>query len=195
MIHVKDFAGLKVVLRCEVDACYQPEQASTSGEPRADDVTLDTLTEALNSLGLEGSINSDSNLKILRGGSPVPQTSLIKLKTRSHKVAGGFPGSGEYLQQYIGQIPTMLVGIHDNGTFNNTKERKLDSEEVRTHAEKVAPGLAKLRAALEEIQMIMMELGVGARLSLLCQDGELCLMQRKDELSLLPEEVLRRFND
>jgi hypothetical protein len=161
---------------------------------------VELLTERPSSLNFKPS-KSDSNnrrpeLSVLRGGSQVAQASLIELKSRGRKASNDFPGSGEYLQQYIGQIPTMLVGFHDNGTFTIIKERKLDSEEVRAHAKKVAPGLAKLRAVLMDIQTTVAELGPQARLSLLYKDGQLCLVQRSDSgSSLLPEEALMRFND
>ena len=130
---------------------------------------------------------------VILAGREVPQTSLIKIKTRAQGKTGGFPGSAEYLQLLLGQTPTLYVGIHRDGTFNSVKERGLNSPEFAYSAEKVQPGLKKLRRLLEDIQRVAIQRGGKARLSLVCHKGILQIMQRSSEKSLLPGEIMQRF--
>lgn len=195
-VHVlQDFSGLKLVVRFDVDACYAPEPNATSSSTNGQ--TAEDLADVLASLNVTPSLplpsTHPSGPAVVRGGSEVPQASLIKVKTRVHTNSGGFPGAPEYLQLFFGQTPTILVGIHNKGTFNNVKERKLESPEFAYSAQKVQPGLRKLRRLLEKIQKIVLEKGKGAKLSLVCKKGVLQIMERSGDQLLLPDSVLERF--
>ena len=125
----------------------------------------------------------------------MPQSSLLKIKSRSQSTKGNFLNDA-YIQLYLGQMATLCTGIHDGkGVFTSIRERRLDADDFGSVKEKVQPGLRKLRRLLEEIQSTVIERGQGAKLSLVCRDSELRLMQRASDESLLPLSLLVRFTN
>ena len=132
-------------------------------------------------------------VRILHGGSEVPQTSLLKIKSRSQRKKGHFLESA-YLQLYFGQTPALAVGIHNgDGLFMNIKELGLDSKDLNEQKGKAQPGLKKLARLLREVRAAVMDRGQGAKLSLVYKDGELRLMQRTGGDLFLPPSLLLRF--
>ncbi|GJE92532.1 hypothetical protein PsYK624_086860 [Phanerochaete sordida] len=182
-----DFAGLKMVVRCEVDAYRASKEAS-----------VDALTEQLSSLNMRagpagGASGVSSIVSIRHAGTEVAQSSLVKIKSRSRASKAQYLENA-YLQLLLGQLPELCLGVHDgSGVFDSINSIPLDSERFRNAREKARPALRKLRRLLEEIQSLVMQRGVGAQLSLVCSGGELLLMQRTAEDALLPPVLMRRF--
>ncbi len=201
---LQDFAGLKLVLRCEVDA-YYPSDSEQSGSTAAEKSTssdpFDDLVGAISSLNI-GSASSSAaktppastdDVRIVRGGAVVPQSALIKIKTRSTRNIDSFDWQLFYPQQFIGQIPTQVIGVHQGGRFYEIREKRLDAPELRDVARKAQEGLKKLHEILEEIHNYAMAHGKKARLSLVSRGGVLQVMQRESADSYLPSDVLDRF--
>ena len=164
---------------------------------------MDALADVLSSLELASPTvslthppQSRNGLICVRGGREVPQSSLIKIKTRVDHLAENFPRAAQYLQLMFGQTPVLHLGIHRDGTFYDIRECQLDALES-TYAAKVQPGLQKLRRVLEEIRNIAVERGKGVQLSLVYRkevSPDLQVMERSRGKSLLPDDVLQRFS-
>lgn len=184
-----DFDGLKMVVRYEVDAYCEPSEHS-----------VDALAKQLSTLGVKStSANSVCDVpnivSVQRAGQTVPQSSLVKLKSRS-RARGSQYLANSYLQLHLGQIPSLYIGVHDgNGTFDTVDILPCDSNDFDKAREKARAPLRRLRRLLEDIQSAVMERGPGAQLSLVCREGELLLMQREDDDALLPPALLKRFTN
>ena len=98
----------------------------------------------------------------------------------------------EYLQLFFGQTPTLYLGVHVDGTFDDIKQYTLETLEPK-FAARVKPGLQKLRKVLETIRSIALARGREAKLSLVCVDGVLTLRERRSAQALLPDAILARF--
>lgn len=169
-----------------------PATSSKSVDP------LDDLTGAISALKLSKPTSSDDTaspdgLRIIRAGTVVPQSALLKIKTRSERNIGNFNWDSVYPQLFIGQTRTHMIGVHRRGSFYEVQRKTLDDPELRDVAKKAQAGLKKLRHALEEIHTFIMAQGKQARLSLVCTDGSLKVMERKSADSFVPADILRRF--
>lgn len=192
------------MLRCEVDACTRTTEANENEQDSADD-----LADAFDSLSVSGttcysssSIQStastavdspDTDIKIVRAGAEVSQASLVKIKTRSVKNLKYFNWSSAYMQLFLGQTPTLLMGVHQAGTFFELHECKMDSEVMGEGKRKAQYALKRLRRLLDEIHYIVMHHDMIGRLSLVCQGGGLKIYERGSTDSFLPEDILARF--
>lgn len=136
---------------------------------------------------------SKEDLRIVRGGSVIPQSALMKIKTRSMRNVETFDWKRFYPQQFIGQIPTQVIGVHRNGRFYEIREKRLDAPELRDVAQNTQAGLKKLNMVLQEIHEYAVEHGKNVRLSLVGKKGVLQVMQRESADSYLPSDVLDRF--
>lgn len=190
---MKDLAGLKVVLRCEVDACYDTARTDLHSEHHNKVSSVSALTDCLATPRFDATepISPDTELAVLHEGSAVPQASLIELKTR--KLNANTHRDKEFFQRYLGQIPTTINGFHTDGTFTVVNKHDLGSDTSLLRAEDVQFKLLKLKEVLKEVQRVIVELGPDARLSLVCKDEFLCLLPRRDKSSLLPDRILQRF--
>lgn len=188
---LQDYSGLKLVVQFDLDAHHDTD-SSTSSDASADGI--DALSHRLSSLAVTGRTPSkhSPSLTIVHKGSEVPQSSLVKIKTRSVNNAKSFPRVMEYLQLFFGQTPTLYLGIHHDGTLHDIRRYTLESLEPQFDA-RVKRGLQKLRKILQAIRDLAIERGQEARLSLVCEDGVLKLMERHRSKSLLPDAVLARF--
>lgn len=181
-----DFSGLNMVVRCEVDACY----------PNSDE---NDLVGALSALAVKDepapSPITVGGLHVVRAGREVAQPALIKLKTRAANSYSSFSWDGPYVQLFLGQTPTLIVGIHRDGTFDKLHERDLDTPEYENAKQRTEPALKKLRRLLDDIHAAVLKQGNGAKLSIITDNklGVLKLVKRTDD-RVLPDEVLRRFD-
>lgn len=134
-------------------------------------------------------------IRIIRAGSPAPQESLIKIKTRSERNAKAMDWRTIYPQLLLGQTHTTVIGVQRQGEFFKIRKATLDAAHLEVQRQRVQPALKKLRVLLEEIQNIALERGRDARISLLCQDGVLSLVERVSDKELLPKYILQRFEE
>ena len=203
-------SGLRLVVRCEVDAYLAPEktngESGDTSEAEADDPG-EALTSALASLSLSSSSSSSPTssapanpitsqkhgLTVIKAGTEVPQASLTKIKSRSEQSMASLRWYEVYPQLLLGQTFHAMIGVHLKGEFLKVQHVELGSPELEEVARSVQPGLRKLRYLLEEIQNAVMERGKDVKLSLVCRQGMLVLLKRTSSNSLLPSEVLERF--
>jgi hypothetical protein len=188
---------MKMIVRFEVDACISTPATTPNTPPKPG---LDHLASVLSGLSISATNNSpaspsskNSPVKVIRGGSYIPQEAVVELTTRTEKRQivdwiENFP------QLFLSQTPHHFLGIHRSGRFTTVQKRKLNSPDFSAAERTVQPGLKKLRRALEIIKEIVMESGQRGRLSLVCQGGVLKVFERTSQESCLPQEVMERFD-
>ncbi|KAI0698101.1 hypothetical protein BC835DRAFT_684939 [Cytidiella melzeri] len=196
----------KMVVRCEVDACLLPDAGalprSTSYDPEAAikpsprTVSADDLADAFSSLDVAATSSPPTmqDVNVVKGGTVVPQSSLIKIKTRSMRNVETFDWESAYLQLFLGQTCNLYLGVHQKGRFEEVRKTAFDSPELKEAAKNTRPVLKKLGRLLDEILYIAIDYGNKGRLSVVCKSGQLKVYERKGEEDfLLPEDVLKRF--
>lgn len=138
------------------------------------------------------------------GTALVKQKDLIELVTRSTRSRENFEWSDVYPQLYLSNTPTLLLGVHDAGTFSRVEKFGTDdvtNEEIRRSKENTQAGMNKVAAVLNAIRDAVLPLtdadASGDRrdrlLSLIYRDGELKLYERKGDKKL-PAELLKAFD-
>ncbi|KAG8905591.1 hypothetical protein FRB99_008589 [Tulasnella sp. 403] len=179
-------AGLRILLRFEVDAC-------TDAGNTAEDDDLDGLASAFSALNTSTSRSGAktkeleepvspfrSELTILHKGSRqlVPRANWIELKTRaSHKP---LDWDDIYPQLYLSQTAYLYLAKHNRGTFTPAEKFKLGSSQMATHASVTQAGMGKLVDGLKQILKAVRKVGDGVGLSLICQRGQLTLYKRQE---------------
>ncbi|GJE92535.1 hypothetical protein PsYK624_086890 [Phanerochaete sordida] len=208
-----DMSGLRLIVRCEVDAYLSTADDVTGDkheEPSDQPETSkpeDALASALESLSLSSTSTSSHStptpvpqpsqvhgLTVIKAGSIIPQSSLTKVKSRSQQSMAALRWYEVYPQLLLGQTMHCMMGVHSRGTFAEVRHFEIDAPELEDVARSVQPGLRKLRALLEEIQQAAMACGAAAKLSLVCRERRLVLLRRTSAASLLPPDILRRFD-
>jgi len=180
-----NFGGLKIVLRYSVDACLPLEFGDG-----------DELADLVSNLKLGSANKSDrasdfGELNIITAGSEIPQSSIIEIKTRSERSVANFDWAEAYPQLYLSQTPLLYLGIHNRGRFTAVSKDRVDN--YIQVAREAQPGFRKLKQALEAIQTLVKEYGLGGRVSLVCKDGELRVYERRSSDSCLPDKFLALF--
>ncbi|ETW82298.1 hypothetical protein HETIRDRAFT_168757 [Heterobasidion irregulare TC 32-1] len=204
-----DFFGLKLVVRCEVDACLLSVTPNRGTSPVTQSSDPDDLTEALAGLNITtnppatpaGVLSSPSMaflegslpLRIIRAGAAQLQESIIELTTRSEDYTQNLDWAEVFPQLYLSQTPHLYVGVHSVGRFFDVRKQSLDSLEMISQREKAETSLRKLGNALRMIQKIVVKHGRAGRLSLVCEKGTLRAYERVSTQSCLPAEVIQRF--
>lgn len=185
----QDFGGLIVVVRFEVDACIS-ESTSSQTTTTSD---IDSLTQRLSGMSVGTAASTTSTeLDVINAGQQVPHNSIIEVATRS----AGRPNNwrDKHAQMYFSQTPHHYLATHRDGEFYEITKHQLDSEEMKLLQVKAQDGLKQLRALLETIQDLLVEHGLTTMLSLVYQDKKLEVFKRNDEQSIIPDDVLARFN-
>jgi len=192
-----DLDGMKIVMRFEVDACYPSDPPPTSSQPRTSHLPTDdddALADTLSSLNLSSAPSTvTSGLRTIRGGKQVPQSSIIELKTRSERSAQSLDWTDIFPQLFLSQTPHQIIGVHQRGRFFQLLEKNLQSAEMKAIERTCQPGFKRLRRALADIRNVAITRGKNARLSLVCRNGVLQVMERTAAPSCLPDEILGRF--
>lgn len=130
-------------------------------------------------------------LAVRHGGTVLPQTHVIELKTRAAHALPQVAWAELVPQLYLSQTPHFFLALHAAGAVSEV--RALGADELALREAAVQPALRRLRAALEAIQERAVEHGPGALLSLVCRDGVLRLYEREDGRGAVPVEVMKRF--
>lgn len=193
---------MSVLLRYEVDACLPSAIPPTNVKSKElEDPTEDDLVNALASLSVTGQTykghSADrlhDDVDVMRGGVEIPQSSLIKIKSRSARNVSKFDWTAAYIQLFLGQTPNLFIGIHRAGMFYDVQKSTMESAEMKVASETAQPALKKLRTLLEDIVFIALRHNTTGRLSLICKDEQLMIYERKSQSSFLPEEILDRFD-
>ncbi|TFK74736.1 hypothetical protein BDN72DRAFT_759039 [Pluteus cervinus] len=203
------FGGLTLVVRCKIDACHA--SPTPQGRPeRSASTDVDQLADALAGVRIDpvhrydqGASTSQTvskriqSLTVLRGGSLVPQSSLIELTTRAEHRRDRpdfFDWKEGYPHLYLSQTPYHIIALHQKGTFIEVQKEQVDSNKlIRVHRE-LEPEFKKLRDLLAVIQKLAIRYGSERGLSLVCEGDELRVYERMDNDACLPSEYLARFN-
>jgi len=196
-----DLGELNVLVRFEVDACYDTQSSST----------VDDLVSLTNSLSLSNSASSSSQpikkngIEIIRSGDElVNQEDLVEVATRSASSRHSFEWLNKYPQLYLSNTPTFVVGFHARGTFTSIEKFTTDdtsNAEIKRARQEMQPGLNKLAVTLGLIRDKVLELTdedatgdrSGRLLALVCQGRKLAIYERT-EGPKLPENLLELFD-
>ncbi|KAI0922958.1 hypothetical protein AcV5_009815 [Taiwanofungus camphoratus] len=194
-----DFDGLTMVVRFEVDACIAPARTSKGTSTAS---TVDSLSDLLSGLDVTSNAKASSRaaatvagteLKIIRAGTEVPQSSIIELTTRSKNYVAQFDWVDAYPQLFLSQTPHHFLAAHGRGRFETITKRELGDPGLRQIEKDAQVGLTKLSSVLRTIQNLVIEHGQRGRLSLVCREGKLQVFERADQRSCLPDTEMNRF--
>ncbi|KAL0064238.1 hypothetical protein AAF712_008823 [Marasmius tenuissimus] len=197
-----NFGGLNMVVRSEVDA-YRPAPGSSRSPLAAQRGSgIDDITAALQKTSIQTTTaetqrvsSGDTTLLLQKAGTVVPQESIAELKTASVKKLNTDRVKWDeiVLQMSIAQTPHLFLGVHDRGNFEQVqKKMAASSPELKAAEARVEPALLKLRRVLEDIKRLVITNG---RLSLICRDGKLDVVERISRESCLPVEFLSKFDE
>jgi len=208
-----NLAGLKVLLRCKVDACLPSvsdladalggiDISSTSTSKTSQPKTSQPKTSQPETSQPETSAVSSSSptttattpVVIQLTGTPlVEQDSLMEMKTMSQKKTVNW---GEvYPQLYLCGIPHLYVGKHFRGSFTTVERYGLRDSALRPYATAAEQGLGKLVQLLEELSSYLQEAGPSIGFSLIGSvRGSLNLHRRRMGSNRgLTDDIIARF--
>ncbi|KAI0823265.1 hypothetical protein BC628DRAFT_602365 [Trametes gibbosa] len=190
-----DLEGLRLVVRCEIDACVKDDEdpsdllaglslASSSSPPPPSPPPPPPSPS-----------HSDTTITVLRGGTPVPQSSLIEIATRSAKSLYAHKWAETYTQLFLSQTPYLYVALHQTGTFTEVVKLAREDAWLERYASDVRMrrSLRELVRVLEDVQHAVQAYGPRGRLSLVCRGGKLELFECASEAGRLPDRELARF--
>ena len=188
------FGGLLLLVRFETDGYFR-------GEVKSSDLQLkeSSLVEALGRASV-GDVRTRVHkcLHIEDGGQPIAQESIFDIKTRSafdfktRKIKKEIDLTDILPRLWISQIPTLIVGFHDRGLFEDVRIKDMRTEIKEWEAEN-AENLCTLASLLHEL----IECARTSRTNLeICRRGSGTLEIRRladDGLEALPSELKARW--
>ncbi|KAF7312864.1 hypothetical protein MKEN_00970700 [Mycena kentingensis (nom. inval.)] len=209
--------GLKIVVRYEVDA-YLPAASGLDPDPllaglterlaKLDLIGGEAVTETLSDeLRFSSSMTSTRasaspepfttyhGLRIVEAGTPVPQSSLLDISTRSIRRTQELTWSEFYPQHFLSRTENHYIGMHEDGHFTEVLKRPPVDWDAHKGDSQMQTGLGKLVMALKTIRDLVREHGQRGRLSLVFRNGALAVYERAARQSCLPDEVLERFEE
>ncbi|KAI0311401.1 hypothetical protein OF83DRAFT_1068917, partial [Amylostereum chailletii] len=193
-----DFCGLRMVVRSEVDA-YLPNSDALPAR--------DFIQDLPDPHAWVCPRPRAGFFRIIKGGSEVPQSALLELKTsRTHPLRPDLamrkiPWRHIIPQLVLSATPNLYFAIHDRGTFLSV--RKCHEEELAEASRQKSQAnlktnlrLQKLGFMLVQIQELAIQQARGGRqLTLVSKEGTLRAFERRTSMvGLLPEETLARFS-
>lgn len=133
-----------------------------------------------------------TSVNVVRGGSKVPQSSLIEVKTfgslsKSYGLTKVFP------QLYLSQTPFHYVAIHQAGNFEVIRKNVLGEGQLLEAEQKAQLSLKKLRSVLASVQELIKRHGAAGRLTLICSEGLLKVYKRTKRDGCMPADLLALF--
>ncbi|TFY73403.1 hypothetical protein EWM64_g10609 [Hericium alpestre] len=181
---------------------WEPGDRDVAGNERAD-VPLstssdDSLRNALNTLSISAAAPIEDKtshlklpahgLRVVRGGSEVPQESVVELMTRS-TISMQLDTSIIIPPIYLSQASHLHIGIHTQGQFSQIhKISTMHKSDSISGGEKQMDGdFQKLGMVLKNIQEIAIA-HKDKSLSLVCRGGELGVYERASCQSCLPDD-------
>ena len=193
-----------MVVRFEADALIAPPTTSHRSADNLSDALagLSLACQTLSPPGTPASTSPDNHLPdatitIVRGGTQVPQSSVLEISTRSTKGAQRHNWEETYTQLFLSQTPLHCLAIHEHGQFKTVTTRPLNSPEFQSIADRgsVQRNFKQLIHLLQEIQALIAEHGHRGRLSLVCRDGKLEAFECSDgnDVGCLPDSELVQF--
>ncbi|KAM5540765.1 hypothetical protein V8D89_005409 [Ganoderma adspersum] len=209
-----DMGGLKMIVRCEVDACI-PDPASESATTTAHATTsrtaagrtpstnVDKLSGMLSGLNVSrgtststmSPITQSVDITVRRAGIQRPQSSIVELTTRSARYIDGFDWAEQYPQLLLSSTPHLFLAVHERGVFQRIIKHQLGTTEFRRveNDSKTQRRFRQLVAVLRTVQSLVKEHGARGQLSLVCRDGRLEVFERTSDERIVPDSDLERF--
>lgn len=192
-VKCQEFGGLRVLLRCTIDACTESESedddflasfsamniGSKTGTPKSQPDSTCT-----NRLGMK--------VKLTSPRSVIPQSHVIEIKTRaSHRE---LDWKEVYPQLYLSQTPYLYLAKHAKGTFGPVEKVDLNGETMAPRAREAEDAMGKLEVLLGSILKAVRKQGKGVPLSLVYHKGKLQLYKRHEGSGKRIEaEISRKF--
>lgn len=206
---------MKMVVRFEVDACLPTPRATTTAKQAvtapsrsSSAQSPDDLADALAGLNIISSLPDvddtssspdakprSSSIKIIHGGTEVPQESIMELATRSQYFIHEINWGEIFPQLFLSNTPHFYLGVHNRGRFDEIRKMELSGDELGSQREEAEVNFRKLGKALSTIQEIVQKYGKERRVSLVCESGTLKVYERVGRKSCLPSgpEGVGRF--
>lgn len=188
------FGGLHLLVRFEVDGYFRDKDGRLDPplEPSS-------LVDAFGSTSVGHAIvTGQRRLQIKEGGQPISQESIFDIKTRSafdfktRTIKKEIDMTDIIPRLWISQIPTLIVGFHDRGLFEDIRVQDM-REEIKEWEADNAESLQQLASLLHEL----VELAGTSRTKLeICrsESGPLEIRRLADEdLEALPSELRARW--
>ncbi|KAI1783569.1 hypothetical protein LXA43DRAFT_1131139 [Ganoderma leucocontextum] len=209
-----NMGGLKIIVRCEVDACIPgPASEATTSTTRATasrttsthttSSNLDDLSDMLSGLNVSRGTSTSTtspttqsaDLTVIHAGIQRPQSSMVELTTRSARYVDQFDWAEQYPQLFLSDVPHLFLAVHERGVFQRIKKHELGTTEFRRveNDTKIQKGFRQLVAVLRTVQSLVKEHGARGRLSLVCRDGRLEVFERTSDQGAVPDSDLERF--
>lgn len=188
------------MLHFKVDACFSQIQGTkqTQGSTQTSVNVISNHLSGLNIASTTPSLRpivNTNDVRIRKGGTHVPQSALIELSTRSEHLVDHMRWGETYPQLFLSQIPNIYIGVHTYGEFTRIIKHGLDDPELKEINAGAQDNFRRLRRVLQDIQSLVREHGQRGRLSLVYQNGTMRVYQRKESISCLPDDILRRFEN
>ncbi|KAF9510454.1 hypothetical protein BS47DRAFT_1395989 [Hydnum rufescens UP504] len=178
-----DFAGLKLLVRHEVDACL-PTESDVKAMPRTSASGEDS----------PATVDHPHLTLIRRGVELISQSRLVEVKTRSLGALRAVNWSEIYSRLYLSQTPHTYFGIHDRGLFVRIERKALDASDrdMVLASQDAEYGLRRLGSVLYALRESVLEARGDHALAVLCRGGKLALYKRTS--NGLPEELIHAFD-
>lgn len=190
----QDLSGINMVVRFEVDACLtQDADFSTDPMMRCGLTNSFAHGGSVSSLGTYNLGSGHNHISVRQGGTFIPQSHLVELKTRRkrHRCRSLIP-STLLPQLLLSQTRGHYIALYESDGLVD-QILTLDDATLAERMATLQPALARLRIILAEIQARLMQLPRKAKLSLVAHGGVLALYRRHSCSDGLPSEILPRF--
>jgi hypothetical protein len=171
---------LRLVARCEVDACY-PLEVPDAGEVE--------IYPAQKNIPI-----GEKGLRVVTGGRIVPQSHLIELKTKKDSLNMCQDWREILPQLLLSGTPTLIRGVHTDGVFKRAITSTVGSEELEDVEARARAALGQLRPVLSALQIFLQKQKRGEKFSLICRRKDRLLqVHRRTTPSLIPGTLMARF--
>ncbi|KAF9005476.1 hypothetical protein BDQ17DRAFT_1423963 [Cyathus striatus] len=202
-----NLCGLKMVVRFAVDAYLSDAKQKAAVSSMSSDVdslvgllattkisskgpTRDVKKPEASTITLKDSLSA---IKVIHGGSYIPQSSIAETSTRSVNRQHLFEWKDRYPHLFLSQTSHHFLAVHMKGTFTEIRHTTLGSSELKEADKELQSNFKKLVLALQAIQKLVVKHGKRGRLSLVYQSGELKVFERTTLDGCLPDDVINIF--
>ena len=189
---------MKVIVRFGVDACLPSPDTNTTAMSMDESDQADALSDVNNQPPSDSTTTSPA-INIVRGGTQVPQDTLVEMISRSVFYLDQLDWNELYPQLALSQTPSLRMGVHQRGEFIELREWQLDGhstqvdtktqrqrkgadvEDLSAQRQETAVQVMRLAKVLQDVQTLAIARGSGpaGSFSLVCENGELRVYTRK----------------
>jgi len=135
---------------------------------------------------------TESNVKVVRGGFAVPHESLLEIKTRAQRRP--LRTNDVIYQLWFAQLQHLRIGYHNRGVFVQMDGKNVLTDGTFTRFEQSnKSALGKLVKVVDTIKESLKDSKV-KRAVLLYEQGTLRLYKRKGDIRALPTDLLSKWD-